>query len=213
MLRLRRSTLRSACCTRHDVVKQVECLGGGLQQRDDRRVLTQTGGGFEAAKGRGRGRGQGGLRAAAAPTLRRAAPGRAAVRPGQRPAARLPRPALRRRLAPRPCLDTMLWVVAESRPVEISSANSTRLAPTSISPAVTRFFCLHGPEDACWTVRQPRRCACTRCAAHARRASMQAPAAACSTSTSACFGACKQAAARPHPPEIPRSMALPTCGG
>lgn len=32
-----------------------------------------------------------------------------------------------------------------SRPVEISSANSTRDGPTSISPPVTRFFCLQVP--------------------------------------------------------------------
>lgn len=46
-------------------------------------------------------------------------------------------------------LVTMLWVVAESSPVEISSANSTRVTPTSISPAVTRFFCLQGSNHSC----------------------------------------------------------------
>lgn len=40
----------------------------------------------------------------------------------------------------------MSWVVAESSPVEISSANRTRAGPTSISPPVTRFFWLRSGE-------------------------------------------------------------------
>lgn len=135
-------------------------------------------------------------------------PGQAAVRLGRQGS------SIRRGTSRGHCqrhlhLETMLWVVAESRPVEISSAKSTRLAPTSISPAVTRFFCLHDRGGGC---EQPGNCA-------------PAPAFLQAGAHPACRLACIDgrllrcastegvhvADASTHPPEMPRSMPLPTC--
>lgn len=165
----------------HDVVVQLKGLGGGLQQRYQHRALQRDGAGRAARSESG----VGGNRALPPVQQRqRASHARA--------------PAL----SPAPTL--VMWhtarrrvqisnVVALSRPVLISSANSTLEGPTSISPLVTRLRCLQTGASSRVLGQWSSTAACP-------------PALMPTTAPAGVPGP----EARAHPPEMPRIIAPPT---